>query len=132
MLRNAAPSANHGECKSAVAPDTMSGGTSSAVGASAADKGVGRWPISITAHVHLVDLVRQGCLPPPPRNVLLWTPANRREIVLAPANWDRVIHTSFLCCGLSLPLHNFVHSLLLFYGCQLHHIMPNGVLHLAC
>uniref|UniRef100_A0A8R7TD03 Transposase (putative) gypsy type domain-containing protein n=1 Tax=Triticum urartu TaxID=4572 RepID=A0A8R7TD03_TRIUA len=49
-----------------------------------------------------------------------------------PRLWDRAIPTSFILRGLSFPLHEFFHGLLLFYGVQLHHITPNGVLHIAC
>lgn len=29
------------------------------------------------------------------------------------------------------PLHNFMRGLLFFFGCQLHHLTPNGILHIA-
>lgn len=44
---------------------------------------------------------------------------------------NHVVHAQFMHKGLSLPLHNFMHGLLHFYDCQLHHITPNGVLHIV-
>lgn len=57
--------------------------------------------------------------------------ARKGEATPEPTGQDRVIHTQFLCRGLSLLLQGFVRSLLRFYGCQHHHITPNGVLHIA-
>lgn len=44
---------------------------------------------------------------------------------------DCMIHQHFICRGRSLPLHNFVHGLLYFYGCQLHRLTPNAILHVT-
>lgn len=63
--------------------------------------------------------------------VLTWSPVKKGHATLAFKGVDRVVHAPFMCRGLSLNLHNFVHGLLRFYGCQLHHITPNGVLHIA-
>lgn len=110
--------------------DAASHRTTSTVGTAAAGKGAGNRSISTTTYPHLTELVKQGFLPP--RSDLLWLPEDKIEDVPKPDSWNRVIHTSFLYRGLSLPLHSFVRGLLVFYGCQLHCITPNGVLYLAC
>jgi hypothetical protein len=33
---------------------------------------------------------------------------------------------------MSLPLHDFFRGLLFFYGLELHHLTPNGILQIAC
>jgi hypothetical protein len=39
---------------------------------------------------------------------------------------------SFLLRGLSLPAHEFLCGLLFVYSVQLHQLMPNSILHIAC
>jgi hypothetical protein len=39
---------------------------------------------------------------------------------------------AFLLCGLSFPAHEFLRGLLFVYGLQLHQLMPNSILHIAC
>lgn len=38
---------------------------------------------------------------------------------------------NFLGQGFGFPLHSFVRGLLFFFGCQLHNLTPNGILHIA-
>ncbi|KAK1619944.1 hypothetical protein QYE76_025461 [Lolium multiflorum] len=42
-----------------------------------------------------------------------------------------VMFVAFLFCGLSLPAHEFLRSLLFFYGIQLWQLTPNSILHLS-
>ncbi|KAK1645145.1 hypothetical protein QYE76_062950 [Lolium multiflorum] len=42
-----------------------------------------------------------------------------------------VMFIAFLFCGLSLPAHEFIRSLLFFYGIQLWQLTPNSILHLS-
>ncbi|KAK1612542.1 hypothetical protein QYE76_036215 [Lolium multiflorum] len=42
-----------------------------------------------------------------------------------------VMFVAFLFCGLSLPAHEFLRSLLYFYGIQLWQLTPNSILHLS-
>lgn len=86
---------------------------SSADGATAFGQDMESWSTSTTTQFHLTDLVKQGFLPP--RSALLWVSTKNTEEVAKPNSWNRVIDTSFLCRGLSLSLHNFVPSLLVFY-----------------
>lgn len=56
-----------------------------------------------------------------------------RETLPSSVAWKekiRVAHQQFICRGLLLPLQNFVHGLLFFFGSQLHHLTPNGILHI--
>lgn len=55
----------------------------------------------------------------------------RGEAPPTPAADKHMLHEEFFDQGLGFPLHNFVCGLLFFFGCQLHHQRPNGVLHSA-
>jgi Putative gypsy type transposon len=48
-----------------------------------------------------------------------------------PEDGETLVLAAFYERGLGLPLHPFVRGLLFHYGLQLHHLNPNGVLHLA-
>jgi hypothetical protein len=54
------------------------------------------------------------------------------EVVPRSAEGFWVMFLPFLHRGLSLPAHEFLHGLLFVYGVQLHHLMPNSILHIAC
>jgi hypothetical protein len=56
----------------------------------------------------------------------------RDEVVPAPPAGYRVMFLAFLLRGLSLPAQEFLHGLLFVYGVQLHQLMPNSLLHIAC
>jgi hypothetical protein len=53
------------------------------------------------------------------------------RIPKAPSGY-RVMFLAFLLRGLSFPAHEFLHRLLFVYGVQLHQLMPNSILHIAC
>jgi hypothetical protein len=53
------------------------------------------------------------------------------ERIPNPPSGYRVI-LAFLLRGLSLPAHEFLSGLLFVYGVQLHQLMPNSILHIAC
>lgn len=55
----------------------------------------------------------------------------RTEAILALVGDERVLHQQLFGHILGFPLHSFVHELLFFYACQLHHLTPNTVLHIA-
>jgi hypothetical protein len=42
-----------------------------------------------------------------------------------------IVYAAFYECGFCAPSHWFLHSLLLFYGLELHHLSPSGILHIA-
>jgi hypothetical protein len=54
------------------------------------------------------------------------------EVVPSPLEGYRVMFLAFLLHGLCLPAHEFLHGLLFVYGVQLHQLMPNSLLHIAC
>jgi hypothetical protein len=54
------------------------------------------------------------------------------ERIPKPPSGYRVMFPAFLLRGLSLPAHEFLCGLLFVYGVQLHQLMPNSVLHIAC
>jgi hypothetical protein len=49
-----------------------------------------------------------------------------------PPSGYRVMFLAFLLRGLSLLAHKFLRGLLFVYGVQLHQLMPNSILHIAC
>jgi hypothetical protein len=56
----------------------------------------------------------------------------RDEAIPSPPAGFRVMFLAFLFRGLSLPAHEFLRGLLFVYGVQLHQLMPNSLLHIAC
>jgi hypothetical protein len=54
-----------------------------------------------------------------------------KRIPKSPSGY-RVMFLAFLLRGLSLPAHEFLRGLLFVYGVQLHQLMPNSIMHIAC
>jgi hypothetical protein len=54
------------------------------------------------------------------------------ERIPKPRDGFRVMFFAFLLRGLSLPAHEFLRGLLFIYGVQLHQLIPNSILHIAC
>jgi hypothetical protein len=54
------------------------------------------------------------------------------ERIPKPPSGYRVMFLAFLLRGLSLPAHEFLCGLLFVYGVQLHHLIHNSLLHIAC
>jgi hypothetical protein len=54
------------------------------------------------------------------------------ERIPKPPSGYRVMFLDFLLRGLSLPAHEFLRGLLFVYSMQLHQLMPNSILHIAC
>lgn len=54
------------------------------------------------------------------------------EMAPAPRDSERVLFVPFILRGMSLPIHRFLHGFLYFYGFQLHHVVPNSILHITC
>jgi hypothetical protein len=54
------------------------------------------------------------------------------ERIPQPPSSYRVMFLSFLFRGLSLPAHEFLRGRLFVYGVQLHQLIPNSILHIAC
>jgi hypothetical protein len=54
------------------------------------------------------------------------------ERIPKPPSGCLVMFLAFLLRGLSFPAHEFLSGLLFIYGVQLHQLMPNSILHIAC
>jgi hypothetical protein len=54
------------------------------------------------------------------------------ERIPKPLSGYWVMFPAFLLRGLSLPAHEFLRGLLFVYDMQLHQLMPNSILHIAC
>jgi hypothetical protein len=54
------------------------------------------------------------------------------ERIPKPPSGYRVMFLTFLMRGLSFLAHEFLRGLLFVYGVQLHQLMPNSILHIAC
>jgi hypothetical protein len=86
------------------------------------------WPVLETTQEHLQNLVCLGymtamalatcCVPTDPP-----FPAPRVGYVVA--------CLVFYERGFGVPSHRFLHSLLQFYGLELHHLTPSGILHIV-
>ena len=44
---------------------------------------------------------------------------------------ETIVFRDFVECGLVVPVSEFFHDLLHFWGIQLHHLTPQSILHLA-
>ena len=44
---------------------------------------------------------------------------------------ETIIFRDFVECGLAVPVSEFFHALLQFWGIQLHHLTPQSILHLS-
>lgn len=113
----------------AAAEESASPQPSLPTGAVTLSKGTGELKASTTTLNHLQGLVTQGFLPE--RCILSWLVVQPTDRIPRPPSYKLVIHTSFICRGLSLPVYRFGRGILTYYCCQLHHLTPNGVLHLA-
>ena len=87
----------------------------------------GEWSGSLVTREGLEDYVRLGLLPPFTK--CEWRAPDAKEKEPRPRAGERVVFTSFLERGLSLPASDFVRS---FFGLQLHHLSPNSILQLSC
>ena len=85
-----------------------------------------RWSPSIASDGEVRRLIADGSFPP----ALRYRISLSRETPPAPLPDEHVLHFNFFSRGLDFPLHPFVRGLLFFYGCQLHHLSPTGILHL--
>lgn len=61
----------------------------------------------------------------------LGVPIPMGEVLPEHREGEHVVCSGYFGRGLGFPLHTFVCGLLHFFGCQLHHIPPNRVLHIT-
>jgi hypothetical protein len=86
-----------------------------------------KWIPSEFKESDLVNAKKEGVIA---TNALIVFPGI--ESIPKPPSSHRVMFLAFLLRGLSLPAHKFLHGLLFVYGVQLHQLMPNSILHIAC
>ena len=86
------------------------------------------WVPSTVTSEDLQQMVADGILPP--QDVIGWRPANG-EASPSPQSGEVVVFTDFFKRGFSLPPSSFLRDFLHYYGLQLHHLNPNGVLQLS-
>jgi hypothetical protein len=66
----------------------------------------------------------------PEKPLIGWRPAFG-EAVPKPRTGETVVLADFFERGFSVPTHPFFRRLLGYYGLQLHHLNPNGILHIS-
>jgi hypothetical protein len=86
-----------------------------------------KWVPSLFEESDLKKAKKDGFLP---EAVSIILPDDER--IPSPPKGYRVMLLAFLLCGLSLPAQEFLCGLLFVYGVQLHQLMPNSILHIAC
>jgi hypothetical protein len=86
------------------------------------------WPASEVAWEYLQELVSKGYMTTAKFATCL-VPAG--PVSPAPVEGFIVVCAAFYERGFGLPLHRFLHSLLLSYGLELHHVTPSGILHMT-
>lgn len=98
----------------------------------------GKWMASTTIAAHLQHLSKLGYLPPPGvadcRLPVMKAEDGEEiaEVIPQPREDERACFIPFLLRGLGFLVHPFFLGLIHFYGLQLHHLTPNGILHIAC
>jgi hypothetical protein len=86
------------------------------------------WTPSTVMLGHLPKLVRHGFML---AAELKACQVPKDPALPAPMDEYVVSFTAFDERGFAVPPHPFLHSLLLYYGLELHHLTPSGVLHIA-
>ena len=85
------------------------------------------WGASSISNREVNKLRTLGLISPSDDDIRLPGPASRPK----PPKGFTVMFVAFLFRGLSLPAHEFLRSLLFFYGIQLWQLTPNSILHLS-
>ena len=94
----------------------------------AADLGSRYWLPSCLTEAYMKELVEGGFLPP--KTECQWRILGE-ETVPEPVDGERVMLTSHLLRGMTLPPSAFFSAILDHYGLQPHNIAPNSILVLA-
>lgn len=87
------------------------------------------WTKSMVTEAKLQAMVEAGALPP--KEVIGWRAVDG-EVFPTPNTGKIIVHAPFFFRWFSIQVHPFLHSLLYFYGLELHNLNPNGILHVAC
>ncbi|KAK1642103.1 hypothetical protein QYE76_059908 [Lolium multiflorum] len=102
-------------------------GKKKSASASGATKVSRDWGASTISNREVNKLRTLGLISPSDDDILLPGAASRPK----PPKGFTVMFVAFLFRGLSLPAHEFLRSLLFFYGIQLWQLTPNSILHLS-
>ncbi|KAK1650719.1 hypothetical protein QYE76_068524 [Lolium multiflorum] len=102
-------------------------GKKKSVSASGATKVSRDWGASTISNREVSKLRTLGLISPSDDDIRLPGAASRPK----PPKGFTVMFVAFLFRGLSLPAHEFLRSLLFFYGIQLWQLTPNSILHLS-
>jgi hypothetical protein len=86
------------------------------------------WTPSTVTPCHLQKLVKNGFMVAPELEVCH---VLEDLAFLAPAEGYMVSFVAFYERGFDMPPHRFLCLLLRYYGLELHHLTPSGVLHIA-
>ena len=62
--------------------------------------------------------------------IIQWRPAEGEDRSYE-STFETVIFRDFVQCGLAVPVLDFLHALLHFWGIQLHHLTSQSILHLS-
>jgi hypothetical protein len=85
------------------------------------------WTLSIVTLSHLQKLVKHGFMEVAELEVCQ---VLKDHAFPAPIEGYAVSFTTFYEKGFDVPLHQFLRLLLWYYGLELHHLTPSGVLHI--
>ena len=96
----------------------------------------GNWERCSISHSQLVELQKQGFLPPanlaPIRAELIpFNNGAQAENFPNPSKGERVCFVPYLLRGVGFPIHPFLRGLLKYYSLQLHSFTPASILHIA-
>ena len=64
------------------------------------------------------------------QGLIQWRPAEGEDRPYE-GTLETVMFRNFVECGLAVPVSEFLHALLQFWGIQLHHLTPQSILHLS-
>jgi hypothetical protein len=120
-----------GKRSSSTAAAAASGSQKTKRSATAADSdapAISKWSHTKFMDKDLRKAAKDGLLKDDTAEVCMAGP----EATPTPPARFRVMFLAFVLCGLSFPLHDFLHGLLFVYGIQLHDLNPNTILHIAC
>jgi hypothetical protein len=99
----------------------------SKIGKKGTKKQVVGWTASVLDEIDMKKVKKEGFFT---ESMEIVCPSTK--VIHVPPPGFRVMFLAFLLCGFSLPTHKFLRGLLFVYGVQLHQLMPNSLLHIAC
>ena len=86
------------------------------------------WKKSKLSESEISSLVSRRLLQP--RSIIQWQSAEGHNMPFEKVA-EVVLFKSFVECGLSIPICDFLQGLLFYWGIQLHHLTPSSMLHIS-